>query len=379
MKIKNFWEWLLLGVALALIDYYCWNRLIDGSQSPTLAQAITGIIAFIGLILVNRRLQNQDKQIQNQNKQIKIQMNQRIDDRFTSAINLLGSGESSARAGAIYSLYHLAVEETKYRKEVVQILCSHIRTKTQEKKYQDEHRDGPSSEIQTTLNLLFQKEMLYDKFKNELEIPNLRSARLNGVDLVHAQLQGANLEYTQLYGADLSYAQLQGAILLSTQLQGAILKWVELQGAILEYAQLQGAILLSTQLQGAILRKTQLQGAHSGMNNYFLKNLIGKNTDLTEAIFQGEISEKIVKQIEKSKEYFIEYQYNVLKEIIDKNKGKKPSNEPTKEQKKGMVTGRLENSGEIPNIIEALKEIDKKRDEIRLPIETKWGYDKIET
>jgi hypothetical protein len=35
-------------------------------------------------------------------------------DRFNSAISLLGSSETSARTGAIYALYELAIEEEKY-------------------------------------------------------------------------------------------------------------------------------------------------------------------------------------------------------------------------------------------------------------------------
>jgi hypothetical protein len=43
---------------------------------------------------------------------------------------LLGSSETSARRGAIYTLHELALEEEKYRQQIVQILCSHIRSKT---------------------------------------------------------------------------------------------------------------------------------------------------------------------------------------------------------------------------------------------------------
>jgi hypothetical protein len=41
------------------------------------------------------------KQIDIQINQLKIQINQRVDDRFNSAINLLGSSETSARTGAL--------------------------------------------------------------------------------------------------------------------------------------------------------------------------------------------------------------------------------------------------------------------------------------
>jgi hypothetical protein len=56
----------------------------------------------------------------------KFQINQRIDERFNSAINLLGSSETSARTGAIYALHELAREEEKYRKQIsiVQAPCN---------------------------------------------------------------------------------------------------------------------------------------------------------------------------------------------------------------------------------------------------------------
>jgi hypothetical protein len=61
------------------------------------------------------------------------------------------------RTGAVYALHELALEEEKYRQQIVQILCSHIRSKTNEQEYKKNHEERPSNEIQTTLNLLFKK------------------------------------------------------------------------------------------------------------------------------------------------------------------------------------------------------------------------------
>jgi hypothetical protein len=47
------------------------------------------------------------------------QINQRVDERFNSAINLLGSSETSARTGAVYALHELALKEGKYRQQIV--------------------------------------------------------------------------------------------------------------------------------------------------------------------------------------------------------------------------------------------------------------------
>jgi hypothetical protein len=44
------------------------------------------------------------RRLKNQEKQIDLQINQRVDGRFNSAISLLGSSETSARTGTIYAL-----------------------------------------------------------------------------------------------------------------------------------------------------------------------------------------------------------------------------------------------------------------------------------
>jgi hypothetical protein len=51
-----------------------------------------------------------------------LQINQRTDGRFNSAISLLGSSETSARTGTIYALHELALEEEKYRRIVIDFL-----------------------------------------------------------------------------------------------------------------------------------------------------------------------------------------------------------------------------------------------------------------
>ena len=163
----------------------------------------SALIAIIGLKLFLHRLEKQEEQIDLQRKQ-------RTDDRFTTAVELLGSSETSARTGAIYSLYHLSIEDKKYRKEVAQILCSHIRSKTNEPDYQKEHKDRPSNEIQSTIDLLLKnqdgnKGLYCQDFAKEKNFPQ------------------ANFEYAYLVKANFRIAQCQGAIFNHAQCQGAIL------------------------------------------------------------------------------------------------------------------------------------------------------------
>ena len=147
----------------------------------------SALIAIIGLKFFLHRLEKQEEQIDLQRKQ-------RTDESFTTAVELLGSSETSARTGAIYSLYHLSIEDEKYRKEVAQILCSHIRSKTNEAKYQKEHKDRPSNEIQSTIDLLLKdkdgnKGLYCQDFAKEKNFPQ------------------ANFKYAYLVKADFNRAQ----------------------------------------------------------------------------------------------------------------------------------------------------------------------------
>ncbi len=75
--------------------------------------------------------------------------------------------------------------------------------------------------------------------KNSPDIrPDLRGAKLKGVNLRGAELKGVNLQGAQLQEANLRWGQLQGANLQEADLRGA-----DLYGANLCGANLQGADL----------------------------------------------------------------------------------------------------------------------------------------
>ena len=277
-------------------------KLIENKLKIEFSLIGSALIAIIGLKLFLHRLEKQEKQIDLQRKQ-------RTDDRFTTAVELLGSSETSARTGAIYSLYHLAIEDEKYRKEVAQILCSHIRSKTNEAKYKEEHKDRPSNEIQSTIDLLLKdkdgnKGLYCQDFAKEKSFPqaNFEYAYLVKVDFYDAQCQGAGFSYAQCQGADFRFAQCQGAKFNEVQCQGAdffyaqcqkayfidaqcqgakftlaqcqganftFAQWQEAdfnlaqcQGAYFDKAQCQGAVFLNAQCQGAYFRSAQCQGAN---------------------------------------------------------------------------------------------------------------------
>ena len=246
-------------------------KLIENKLKIEFSLIGSALIAIIGLKLFLHRLEKQEKQIDLQRKQ-------RTDDRFTTAVELLGSSETSARTGAIYSLYHLAIEDEKYRKEVSQILCSHIRSKTNEPDYKKEHKERASNEIQSTIDLLLKdkngnKGLYCQDFAKEENFPkanfeyahlvnaNFSFAQCKGAIFNHAKCQGANFDYAQCQGAHFNTAQCQGANFTFAQWQGAKFTSAQCQGAYFDKAQCQGAKFIHAQCQGAGFSYAKCQGA----------------------------------------------------------------------------------------------------------------------
>ena len=175
----------------------------------------------------------------------------------------MGSSEASARTGAIYSLYHLAIEDKKYRKEVAQILCSHIRSKTNEPDYKKEHKERASNEIQTTIDLLLKdkngnKGLYCQDFAKEKNFPQ--------VNFEYAYLVKADFYKAQCQGAYFNHAQCQGAYFIHSVKEQChsvkhILEVHSVKEHILCHAQCQGANFRSAQCQGAYFIQAQCQGA----------------------------------------------------------------------------------------------------------------------
>ena len=251
-------------------------------------------------------------------------------ERLKNAVEHLGHASDSVRLGGAYELIHLAIDTKNLRWTIWEMLCDHIRLTTSKKEYREKYKSKPSEEIQSLLNLLFVRH--YEIFKgmhiklreswlNGAEIigarlhnADLREVRLQGARLAHAQFQGANLYRAQFQGANLYKAQFQGANLYEAHLQGADLREVQLQGAALGNVQLQGVDLREVQLQGAALSNVQLQGVDlrgaqfqgaTGAGGYDrdesfeerMRRLVGKESDLSEVIFEGGLTKKDVESI----------------------------------------------------------------------------------
>ncbi len=243
-----------------------------------------------------------------------------ITDRFTKAIEQLGSEKMAVRLGAIYALERLSKDSPDDHWTIMEVLTAYVRDNApwpqalahpfvelqvsggdeaegvtihgQERKEEAERPEAkirPATDIQAILTVLGRRDKEARKrevqglnlertdlrgaflpraklqdaifWKSSLQHARLDEANLQGAYLSLANLQHANLDKADLQGADISRANLQGAQLWRANLQGAYLSLANLQDARLGQANLQGALLAEANFQRAILWRANLKGA----------------------------------------------------------------------------------------------------------------------
>jgi uncharacterized protein YjbI with pentapeptide repeats len=228
-----------------------------------------------------------------------------VTDRYSKAIEQLGSPTLDVRLGGIYALEQIAKDSARVEEDqrtIVEVLSAFVRVHS-DPVYQykasgpaandrteasdDElaetaatyvaKRTKPPVDVQAAVTVLgrlplyravprgdfteaYLAHIRLDVGANltgaRLNGANLTSARLNGANLTSAWLNGANLTGAQLPRADLTKAYLNKANLTSARLNGA-----NLTGAELNQADLASAELIGTDLTGAQLTGTSLTGA----------------------------------------------------------------------------------------------------------------------
>jgi hypothetical protein len=198
-----------------------------------------------------------------------------ITDRYTKAIEQLGSDKLDVRLGGIYALERIAVDSKRDHPTVVEVLGAFVR--------EHSHPTYTTSWEPTVADVL----AALLPGRRELAVkhqPNLDFSGDNGPqDSAPApkptnDVQAAvtvlgrlpkrlgvsrgNLSGALLAGASIREANLSGASLNGADLSGAHLERVDLSGAFLQRADLSGAQLNSADLSGAFLHGARLGGAH---------------------------------------------------------------------------------------------------------------------
>lgn len=243
----------------------------------TLLQAVGGLILLAGAVATWR--------------QLRLGREQQVTDRFTRAIDQLGSDKVDVSVGGIYALERITRDSKRDQGAVMAAVIAHIRARapwpsTNETRGREGKR-RPTLDVQAALTVLGRRDVVRDDQTLEIRLSdtdlrgaslrrgNFEKARFRRTQLEKARLEGANLRNAELrdaslIGADLGPddelalppADLEKAKLPKANLTAARLRGVNLAGARLQEAVLYGADLEGTVLAGANLQKAKLNGAN---------------------------------------------------------------------------------------------------------------------
>jgi hypothetical protein len=196
-----------------------------------------------------------------------------VTDRFTKAVDQLGSKEFDVTIGGIYALERIARDSARDRPTVMEVLAAFVRQHSREASSLPEGAITTGPSVQTAVTVIGRRDQ-----GGPPQAINLTGVKLTRADLARADLTGVNLSQADLYRADLT-----GAILT-----GATLDQADLTRAIVADANFTRARLLHTDLTEADLTGANLTGADLSTADLTDVKLTGAkltNADLTDVLF----------------------------------------------------------------------------------------------
>jgi hypothetical protein len=240
-------------------------------------QVAGGLVVVGGLYLTYWRTQLTDQQTQLTDRRIQAIEDGQVTERFTQAIEQLGSEEITTRIGGIYALERIAMDSPKDHWTVMETLTAFIREESRsflplKPSEVGDRYPAVSPDVQTALTVIGRRDAACDPEGAvlnlngaNLTLSKLQNANLDGAQLVAATLWGAEFLDTSLKGADLGGADIGDSNLTATDFCEADLHQVLLENAIMQEADfskadLEGANLRGAECAGANFNKANLKG-----------------------------------------------------------------------------------------------------------------------
>jgi uncharacterized protein YjbI with pentapeptide repeats len=220
-----------------------------------------------------------------------------VTDRYTKAIEQLGSDRLDVRIGGIYALERIARDSARDHPTVMEVLTAFAREHSREPwpplpadDLSDAGRPTRTTrpDVQAAITVIGRRNIHQDR-----QAVNLTNARLAGANLVRANLTRTRLTGVNLSGANLGHADLTSAILADANLADAYLTGANLGEAVLTWAVLTRAYLTDANLAGAQLFSVDLTDADLTRADLTGADLTGADfagADLTAAIWPSRVA-----------------------------------------------------------------------------------------
>jgi uncharacterized protein YjbI with pentapeptide repeats len=227
----------------------------------------------------NKNAEAANKNAEAANKNAETANQKQITERFSKAIEQLGSDKPEVILGGIYTLERIARDSAPDQWTIMEVLTAFVRQNAPIIK-ENESQSPEDQEKLLKLKISIRACLTVIGERKHPDLENKRLDNISGFNLVQFKLKGfnftgADLTEANLFGADLTEANLRGA-----DLTGASLYKADLTGADLTGADLTGADLTGANLTGADLTEANLRGADLTLANLTLADLTEANLTL---------------------------------------------------------------------------------------------------
>lgn len=315
-------------IALLLIWYALWALQYLGEDSTiSHLEFLQATIAGLGLLGLGanafytfKRANAIEEQVRISERQLKTADDAQITERFSRAIEHLGSPEPQIKIGGIYALERIAKDyKEDYHQTVMEVLTSFIRgferpiptqsadpggsvqQEEKDREWLDEAAKVPR-DLQAAVTVVCRRDIVWEKqelqgfrldlcgadlhhlrmYKANLTRASLHSANLTGADLTEANLSKANLNSANLSGTYMYKSNLSGSLMAKANLTDA-----ELSNTNLSNAHLYEATMFRTLLVEADLTRANMFGANLTRSNLTRACLVEANLSLTNLTYAG--------------------------------------------------------------------------------------------
>jgi uncharacterized protein YjbI with pentapeptide repeats len=237
----------------------------ENEARQTWAGIIGGLVVLGTLYFTWRRVGATERQVE-------VAREGQITERFTRAIEQLGSEKLEVRLGGIYALERIARDSEKDHWPIMEVLTAYVRENAARPDEPSEQGRPVTADIQAILTVIGRRrtgferglEARLDLRRANLFLSDLRGGRFGRAILTDACLDSANLCGAVLASADLSQALLRRTELSQARLVNAVLELAACTSAHLEGADLRWAQMGGADLRAAVLSEADLRGADFG-------------------------------------------------------------------------------------------------------------------
>ncbi|HEX9734014.1 MAG TPA: pentapeptide repeat-containing protein [Thermoanaerobaculia bacterium] len=241
-----------------------------------IARVLTPVAILVGIYVAWRRAAAADRQAQAALKTAETSADGRITERFTRAIEQLGSESLSTRLGGIYALERIAHDSERDHWTILEVLCAYVREKSsisqpvEVDSEQGAEPKKPLEDIQAILDVI-------------ARLSTNRENADQGLSLSRTRLDGANFRNPRLVNFDMSGTSLRevtinGGRFVSTDLNGVDLSGARLDKVDLSGVDLSGATLNGIQAHNCHFRRADLSATKLNPRGFVLgTNLTGSD------------------------------------------------------------------------------------------------------